>query len=152
MNFTPHILRFSDLNGEQVYQLMQLRQEVFIVEQYCPYLDADGKDSDCFHLFITDQEHEVLAYARLVPPGISYQNHVSIGRILTAPAARGRKIGNALMDAAIDWLAEQYPDHTVKIGAQLYLKGFYERFGFRQIAPPYNEDAIPHIEMVRTAG
>jgi ElaA protein len=140
---------FNEITLEELYKIMQLRQEVFVVEQNCPYLDADGKDLHCHHLmgFIEDKE-ELAAYARLVPPGISY-DEVSIGRVVTGTTYRGKEYGKQLMQKAIEEINALYGAVPIRIGAQQYLQRFYEGFRFKQEGPPYMEDGIPHIIMLR---
>src|SRR4051812_16903899 len=126
---------FKKLSSEDLYAIMQLRQEVFIVEQSCPYLDADGKDMDALHLMGFRGDH-LVAYARLLPPGVSYAE-VSIGRVVTAPKYRGKKYGKQLMKKALEEATDLYGAVPIRIGAQTYLKKFYEGFGFIDIGEPY---------------
>ena len=139
---------FDDLSPHELYIIIKLRNEVFVVEQKCVFQDADDKDQKCYHLmgFV---RNELAAYARLVPAGVSYKN-ISIGRIVTSPQYRSIGAGKALMNEAINQCNSLYGQQTIKIGAQLYLKNFYENFGFKQIGDAYDEDGIPHIKMVRT--
>jgi ElaA protein len=139
---------FRDLNLEELYAAMQLRQEVFVVEQDCPYLDADGKDPESWHL-MGWQEEQLVAYTRLVPRGISYKNHVSIGRVVTHRSVRRTGIGKALMQESIQQTEALFPGLPVKMSAQCYLITFYESFGFKTIEEEYLEDGIPHIAMVK---
>ena len=138
---------FDDLTLHELYIIIKLRNEVFVVEQKCVFQDADDKDQKCYHLmgFVRT---ELAAYARLVPAGVSYKN-ISIGRIVTSPQYRSIGAGKALMKEAINQCNALYGEQTIKIGAQLYLKNFYESFGFKQIGDVYNEDGILHIKMVR---
>lgn len=149
MNITWHHKHFTALSTTELYQILQLRNEVFIVEQRCPFQDLDDKDFECFHLmgFDTDAQ-KLVAYTRLVPEGVSYQE-ASIGRVVTAPQARSGGVGKELMQKSINLLAELYGNIPLKIGAQLYLKKFYESFGFQQIEDVYLEDGIEHIMMYR---
>jgi len=149
MNLTWYYKPFKDLTNIELYQILQLRNEVFIVEQNCPFQDLDNKDFKCFHLigFDTDSQ-KVLAYTRIVPAGISYEE-ASIGRVVTSPLARGGGVGRTLMQKSIELLEEIYGGVPIKIGAQLYLKKFYESFGFEQVEDIYLEDGIEHILMVR---
>ncbi len=138
---------FDDLTPHELYALIKLRNDVFVVEQKCVFQDADGKDQKCYHLmgFV---KNELAAYARLVPANVSYKN-VSIGRIVTSPGHRNTGAGKALMKEAINQSTLLFGLQTIKIGAQLYLKSFYETFGFKQMSDVYDEDGIPHIEMIR---
>jgi ElaA protein len=141
-------LSFYDLTLDQLYALMALRQEVFVVEQNCPYLDADGADQKGWHLLGTSEEGRLLAYARLLPPGVSYPGHASIGRVITSPAARGKGYGLELMRVAIKEINRLFPGAPLKISAQCYLIRFYESLGFKTVGDSYLEDDIPHIAMV----
>ena len=139
---------FYKLNLDDMYQTMSLRQEVFVVEQNCPYLDADGKDQDAWHLMGFDEADNLIAYTRLLPKGISYEKYASIGRVVTSPQGRGKGAGQAIMKASIDWCAQLFPNQPVKISAQTYLLKFYKNLGFEPVGEGYLEDDIPHIGMV----
>lgn len=139
---------FEGLTNKELYNILRLRAEVFIVEQNCPYQDMDGKDIFSFHLMGTDERNHLVAYARLLPADISYKE-VSIGRVVSSPAARGSGAGIQLMQTALQIIEEKHGKVPVRIGAQLYLKKFYERFGFVQVSEMYLEDGIEHVEMVR---
>jgi ElaA protein len=141
------ITRFEDLTPEVLYRIMQLRAEVFIVEQNCPYLDADGKDQKSFHVMGYNEKKQMIAYCRILPENVSYPE-VSIGRVVTSSKARGTGAGKQLMERALDEIRLLFGDVPVRIGAQLYLKKFYEGFGFKVISEEYLEDNIPHIEML----
>lgn len=140
---------FHELNPLQLYLIMVLRQEVFVVEQQCAYLDADGKDIAAHHLVGYDDSGTTAAYARILPKGISYEHHVSIGRIATKASHRGKGLGKELMKNALDWAERLYPNESIKISAQSYLRRFYENFGFVVSGEEYLEDGIPHLPMVR---
>ncbi len=144
-------LTFDELTTEQLYQLMALRQEVFVVEQDCPYLDADGKDQASWHVLGYDVQQKLVAYARLLPKGISYESYASIGRVVNAASVRGEGVGRLLMQQSLTYLQSLCPGEAVKISAQVYLIKFYESFGFRINGPEYLEDDIPHIAMIRPA-
>ncbi|HKK75927.1 MAG TPA: GNAT family N-acetyltransferase [Saprospiraceae bacterium] len=139
---------FRELNIEELYASMQLRQEVFVVEQDCPYLDADGKDQRSWHL-LAWQGQELVAYTRLVPRGVSYPDYVSIGRVVTHKSVRGTGLGKALMRESINQMQHLFPDEPVKMSAQCYLINFYESFGFKTKGAEYLEDGIPHIAMIK---
>lgn len=149
MNVYWYLKHFRDLTTTELYQILQLRNEVFIVEQNCPFQDLDDKDFYCFHFmgFDTDTQ-KIVAYTRLLPPGISY-SEASIGRVVTSPIARGTGIGKVLMQKSLDTLEEMFASANIRIGAQLYLKNFYESFGFQQDSEVYLEDGIEHILMIR---
>ena len=139
---------FYELSLSELYQIMKLRQEVFVVEQNCPYLDADGKDLHGYHVQGKDREGGLHCYTRLLPEGISYSEYTSIGRVINSMDVRGQGQGKQLMNYSIHKIKEIYPNIPIKIGAQTYLKRFYESIGFEDINVPYLEDGIPHILMV----
>jgi ElaA protein len=142
--------KFSELDPYQLYAILQLRSEVFVVEQNCVFQDADDKDQDSYHLSGYYQ-NKLVAYTRLVPPGLIYKE-ISIGRVVTSPAVRRAGAGKLLMEASINKAYELFGTNPIKIGAQLYLRKFYEGFGFRQISDTYVEDGIPHIYMLKMPG
>ena len=139
---------FQELSLEELYAIMALRQAVFIVEQDCPYQDADGKDQASWHLMGYENE-ELVAYTRLVPVGVSYEKYPSIGRVITAEKVRGTKIGVELMEKSIQQCEELFGKIPIKIGAQCYLLKFYNSLGFESVGESYLEDGIPHVSMVR---
>jgi ElaA protein len=138
------------LGGTTVYALLQLRAAVFVVEQACPYLDPDGRDLQPGVLQLTgwDRGGALLAAARLLPPGVAFPEP-SIGRVVVAPAARGRGLAHALMRRALALCAEQWPGSPVVLGAQQYLTAFYASHGFVVESDVYIEDGIPHVHMRR---
>ena len=137
---------FNDLTVLELYAILKLRSEVFVVEQNCVYLDTDNKDQLSFHLsgWIGN---ELVAYARILPPGSAFEE-ASIGRVVTNPQYRKTGAGKALMQRAIEKTLQQFDVSAIKIGAQLYLLSFYKSLGFKISGPEYLEDGIPHIEMV----
>jgi ElaA protein len=137
---------FKQLSSEELYEILSIRQKVFIVEQACAYLDTDEKDLKALHLYASNGNN-IIAYARLLPPGISY-TQASIGRVLVLPEYRGHKTGRLLMNKAIEIIYETYRTDSICISAQLYLKEFYRSLGFEPIGSVYDEDGIPHIKMV----
>ena len=139
--------KFDDLNQEELYSMLRLRSEVFVVEQRSIFLDMDNKDQKCNHLMGT-LDGKVLAYSRIVPIGLSYE-YTSIGRIVVALEGRSKGLGKELMAVSINAVEENYGICPIRIGAQLYLKDFYSSFGFEQTSPHYDEDGIMHIEMTR---
>jgi len=141
--------KFNELTPQELYSILQLRNEVFVVEQNCVFQDADNKDQYAHHL-MGWQEGKLIAYTRILPAGISYAES-SIGRIVTSPAARGKGIGRDLLHRSIAMLYMLHGKRVIRIGAQLYLKEFYESFGFRQASDIYLEDGIQHIEMLLSA-
>ena len=138
---------FDSLTPHELYAILQLRAEVFAVEQDCVYQDMDNKDQVCLHL-MGWQNDQLVAYTRLVPPGFSY-TEPSIGRVVTSPDARRTGLGKTLMEKSIAEISRLYGKTSIKIGAQLYLKKFYESFDFEQSGDVYDEDGIDHILMIR---
>jgi ElaA protein len=147
MNMTWTLKPFDSLTPQELYNILQLRNEVFIVEQNCPYQDLDNKDIYAFHL-MGMKENKLIAYSRLLAPGISYSES-SIGRVVSSPSARKTGMGKKLMNESIIQIQNLFHTDTIRIGAQLYLKKFYESFGFMQQGDSYLEDNIPHIIMLR---
>ena len=137
---------FEELTTNELYTILALRSEVFIVEQNCVYQDVDGKDKKSFHLMAWNG-NELIAYTRIVPPGISF-SEASIGRVITSARYRGLGIGVTLLEKSIHHTLESYQTHQIRIGAQLYLQKFYEGFGFIAQGEEFLEDGIPHIEML----
>jgi ElaA protein len=139
---------FQDLSPAELYNIMNLRNEVFIVEQNCPYMDADNKDQQCFHLMGIAND-KLLAYTRIVPPGLIYKEP-SIGRVATSPSARRTGLGKELMQRTIAEVNKLYGNIPIRIGAQFYLLSFYGSLGFKEEGEIYYEDGIKHIEMVKS--
>lgn len=137
---------FSELTNEELYKIIQLRIEVFIVEQNCNYQDCDNKDIKAYH-FMGWDEGNLVAYTRLLEKGISYPDAASIGRVITARSARGQNLGKQLMLKSIEQAYILFGKVPIKISAQLYLKRFYESFSFVQKGGVYLEDGINHIAM-----
>jgi ElaA protein len=141
---------FQALSLDQLYAIMVLRQEVFVVEQHCPYLDADGQDQAAHHLMGYDEQGRLATYVRILPSGVSYENYASIGRVVTASFARGRGLGRPLMQTAIEQLHQFYGVNTpIKLSAQAHLQDYYGSLGFEAVGEMYLEDGIPHVGMVR---
>lgn len=141
------IKTFNELNNKELYELLKLRSKVFVVEQDCVFLDMDDKDQKSLHV-LGFVENVVVAYSRLVPPGVSYKE-VAIGRVVTDPDYRRKGMGKELMRISIDNIYEVFGKQTIRIGAQCYLQTFYESLGFIKDSDEYLEDGIPHIEMIR---
>lgn len=141
---------WGDLGADDVYDLLRLRSEVFVVEQHCPYLDPDGRDrvTGVQHLLGRDGGGDLRAYLRLLPPGVAYPE-ASLGRVVTAPAWRGRGLGEALLREGLRAAAALWPGQPLALGAQAHLAGWYARHGFVAFGAPYDEDGIPHVHMRR---
>lgn len=140
-------LTFEALSNLQLYKIIQLREKVFVVEQNCAYLDTDEKDFYAKHLLAWKGDL-LVGYARLLPPNISYED-VSIGRLVSDSTVRRSGIGKVLMQKSIAELTKDFPKENIRISAQVYLKKFYESFGFQQQGTGYMEDGLPHIEMLK---
>lgn len=141
--------RWSELTPDVLYELLRLRSAIFVVEQDCVFLDMDGRDSACEHLCGRNGKGELLAYLRLVPPGVRTPE-VSLGRVVVAQSARKHGHGRAVMVQGLERCAERYPGAPVKVSAQQHLEKFYGGFGFTRVGAPYDEDGIMHIDMVRS--
>lgn len=138
--------RFDELTARELYAILQLRNEVFVVEQQCIFQDADNKDQLALHL-MGWKDALLEGYTRLVPAGIIYPE-TSIGRVVTSPKCRGNGTGRKLMQQSIHEIYSTWGKQPIRIGAQLYLKKFYESLGFQQISELYKEDGIDHIQMI----
>lgn len=144
-----HWLRFQDFDLHGLYDVLALRQQVFILEQG-PYLDADGLDPHAWHLLGRDAAGALVAYLRVVDPGRKY-DEPSIGRVVTVASRRGSGLGHALMAEAVAGLARHWPGRPNRISAQAHLQRYYGRYGYAPVGEAYLEDGIPHIEMLRPA-
>ena len=140
--------KFDSLTPNELYAILQLRNEVFVVEQHCVFQDADNKDQSSWHLMAWENE-TLVAYARIIPRGVAYEKLPSIGRVVTSSRVRGTGIGRILMQRSIQELERLFGQSSIKLGGQLYLKRFYESLGFVQSSEIYLEDGIEHIEMIR---
>ena len=139
--------RLDDLSTREMYAIIQAREAVFVVEQQCAYQDVDGLDLDSWHLSVL-KGNELAAYARVVAPGLKYAEP-SIGRVLTLAQFRSLKIGYALVAEAIRFTEAHYPGAGIRIGAQAHLQKFYGSLGFEPVSKVYDEDGIPHIDMLK---
>ena len=142
---------FDELTADELYRMLQLRMDVFIIEQNCIYRDLDDKDRECHHLLM-EKDGVAVACCRLVPPGVSYEGKVSIGRVCTAKAYRMEGLGLELMEKAMQAAEQLWPGVGICISAQAYLEKFYFKFGFHTASAPYMEDDIPHIKMICAKG
>lgn len=141
---------FNELSLREFHDIIQLRLNIFVVEQDCPYLDLDGKDFKAYHYFgqLTDGSEKIVAYTRIFAPG-DYYEQAAIGRVVVDKDYRKDGLGFELMSGSIDRVEALFKTKTIKIGAQLYLKNFYESLGFMQVDEGYLEDGIPHIYMIK---
>lgn len=151
MSLTWLDVGFTELSLEQLYGVLQLRVDVFVVEQNCPYPELDGKDKDAHarHLLGINSQQEIVAYSRILAPNVSYPQ-ASIGRVAVAKSARGQGVANQLMQRAIAIAKQRWPDDHIQIGAQDYLRHFYQQLGFVVNSEVYLEDGIPHLDMLLT--
>ena len=138
---------FNNLTTSELYELLQLRSEVFVVEQDCVYQDVDGKDQKALHILGT-KAHKIIAYTRIFNSG-QYFDTPSIGRVVVKDTERKYGYGHDLIKASIQAIVDNYNETKITISAQTYLKKFYESHGFKQIDEGYLEDDIPHIKMIR---
>lgn len=147
MHFT--LKHYRELSLDELYTILRLRQRVFVLEQHCAFVDCDDQDQQSWHLMGYAADGTLAAYSRLLPVGLSYPGYASIGRVVSEPALRREGYGRILMEESIRRCGELFPAAPLKIGAQLYLKKFYESFGFEAVGDVYIEDDIEHIHMVR---
>ncbi|QFU25153.1 GNAT family N-acetyltransferase [Shewanella eurypsychrophilus] len=142
-------LAFDALSVDELYELMKLRVDIFVVEQNCPYPELDGKDRhpETRHLLGRNPLGEIVAYSRILAPGISYPE-VSIGRVVVAKQARGAGVAHQLMIESIKLAKKNWPDENIQLGGQEYLKSFYQKLGFEPVSEVYLEDGIPHLDML----
>lgn len=146
-SYVWHESEFPKLSTASLYAILAARVAVFVVEQNCPYQDLDGLDALSLHLWATDSDGAIAAYARIIPPGTRYAEP-SIGRVLTMPDARGSGLGRELMQRSLAMVEQRFPGRAIRISAQQYLEDFYRSLGFVVVHGPYDEDGIPHIEML----
>lgn len=140
------IKRLEELTIHELYEILRVRAEVFVVEQTCVYQDLDLKDQHAYHLFC-EKDGEICAYLRILDRGVSYPE-IAIGRVLTRENVRHQGLAREMMEKAITFIRDYLNEKAIRISAQEYLKKFYESLGFRAVSDVYLEDGIPHIEMV----
>ena len=141
-----YIKKYQELSTEELYAILQLRSEVFVVEQNCVYQDIDGKDEKALHV-IGVKNSEIVAYTRCFKPG-DYFNIASIGRVVVRKDQRGKGLAHQIMKRSVEVIINKYNTKTMKVSAQTYLKDFYESHEFFQEGEAYLEDGIPHIAMI----
>jgi ElaA protein len=144
------VQRFDEIPSRDFYSILAARVAVFVVEQDCPYQDVDGLDFEAVHVTARSANGGVLAYARILPPGLRFAEP-SIGRVLTVMPARGTGLGRKLMHYSLEAAGKSFPGQPLRISAQQYLERFYADLGFETVRGPYPEDGIPHLEMFRPA-
>tara|TARA_B100000745_G_C19925513_1_gene311322 strand:+ start:16 stop:462 length:447 start_codon:yes stop_codon:yes gene_type:complete len=138
---------FKDLTTKELYNLLQLRSEVFVVEQDCVYQDLDGKDEKALHI-IGEKDNKIVAYTRVFKPG-DYFTEASIGRVVVSKEERQHKYGYDIMEASIKAVKDYFNETKIKLSAQTYLKQFYNNLGFKEKGEEYLEDGIPHVAMIK---
>jgi len=137
---------FESLSIQELYAIMQVRNDVFVYEQHCYYQDLDDKDQACIHVLGWNEQQKLVAYCRLLPPGLTYPTH-SIGRVLVISAYRKQQLGRALMQKTLDYIVTTYGKVPLTIEAQLYLQAFYESLGFVRTSDVFDDAGIDHVEM-----
>ena len=142
-------IKYNNLTLDELYTAMKLRQEVFVVEQNCSYVDADGRDQLSYHVMGMNESGKLVSYTRICPPGVVYEGYVSIGRVAIDKLGRGTGEGYKLMEATLRFCNDLFPNIPNKISAQEYLRNFYQNIGYVIVGKGYLEDDIPHIAMIR---
>ena len=138
--------KYDDLTRDELYEILKLRVEVFVVEQNCPYQDLDDKDKVAYHLFL-EHDGSIIAVSRILPENISY-NEMAIGRVIVKKSHRGRGIAQEMMNTAIDFIIRDMGKTRIRLSGQAYLTNFYEDLGFKKVSDEYLEDGIPHFEFL----
>lgn len=140
--------KYGDLTLDEFHDILQLRIDIFVVEQNCPYPELDTKDKIAFHLFGKDKNANIIAYTRIFKPG-DYYTETAFGRVVVHQNFRNQKLGYELIEQTLDQIEQLFGKTPIKIGAQTHLKKFYDSFDFQQIGDEYIEDGIPHIYMIK---
>lgn len=148
MHLEWQIKPYSELSTNEFHDIIELRLKAFVVEQNCAYLDLDGKDKKCYHLLCRDGFGKVVATARILPKGLSYENDAAIGRVVIDEEIRGHGIGHELMNHCLNYAQEEFGSIPVRISAQKHLEGYYNKHQFVSTGKEYLEDDIPHVEML----
>ena len=149
-SITWQCLPFAELSLTQLYHAMHLRQAVFVVEQDCPYQDLDGKDKKCYQLICRNGKGDIVATARILPPGLAYSDAAAVGRVVIDDEIRGHGIGHELMDRCIKFCSVEFGNSQIRISAQKHLEQYYGKHDFLTTGNEYLEDGIPHVEMLFT--
>jgi len=143
------ILHFNDLSTQQLFDLLKLRTEVFVVEQNCPYQEVDDKDLSAYHVMGYSNKKELIAIARILPKGISYPE-ISIGRVAVKQSYRNIGLAHELNERSIRFIENRLLATSIRLSAQSHLQSFYEKHRFKVVSEEYLEDGIPHVEMLRS--
>jgi ElaA protein len=141
---------YKELSIDELYTIMRLRQRVFVLEQNCAFVDCDNLDQDSWHLMCYNDDNLLAAYCRLLPLSLAYPGYASIGRVVSEPDLRKNGYGRMLMEEALKHCQSLFGDVPLQIGAQLYLKRFYESYGFSAVGDIYIEDDIEHVHMIKS--
>lgn len=141
-------INFKNLNINDLYSILMLRSEIFVVEQNCIYLDIDGKDQEAIHIFAKINQ-EIVCYARVFDEGKKYHNYTSIGRVVVRESKRGTELGHLLLKNCIHYINQNFKHFPIKIAAQEHLEKFYNKHGFQKTGNHYLDDGIWHIDMVK---
>ncbi|MCH2224485.1 MAG: GNAT family N-acetyltransferase [Crocinitomicaceae bacterium] len=149
MHLDWQIKHYRDLSLNEFHDIIALRLEAFVVEQNCAYLDLDGKDKKCYHLICRDGKGNIVATARIVPPGLIYED-VAIGRVVIDEDIRGNGIGHELMEKCVEFSTLEFGQCPIRISAQKHLEKYYGKHSFESTGKEYLEDGIPHVEMLYT--
>lgn len=147
MHLDWQIKHYRDLSLNEFHDLIRLRLEAFVVEQNCAYLDLDGKDKKCYHLICRDGKGDIVATARILPPGLSYDD-AAIGRVVIEEELRGQGAGHDLMERCIEFCVQEFGGSPIRISAQKHLENYYSKHQFKSTGNEYLEDGIPHVEMM----
>lgn len=142
-----YIKKFNELTVDELYYILKLRVDVFVVEQNCPYNEIDGNDIKCYHVFYKEND-KILSYLRIIPKGITF-DELSIGRVAVSKNYRKLGLARKMLSFALCFIKDNLKENTIKIAAQTYLTNFYESLGFHKISEPYLEDGIPHVNMIK---
>lgn len=140
--------KFTELTTADLYDILAVRQQVFIAEQNCNYCDLDYLDQKSWHLLGREEQGALVAYSRILPPGVKY-TETAFGRVLITKEFRSYGFGKELVERSVNLALQEYPDHNIKISAQLYLQKFYESYGFKVTGGVYDDGGIEHIDMIR---
>lgn len=149
LNITWHIKTFQQLTTNELYDILKLRIDVFVVEQACPYPDLDNLDKHpkTLHLF-GYHDKKIVSYLRVLPENTSYTEYISIGRVVISEDVRGKRLGHLMLEKALEVCELTYQNKPIKISAQAHLEGYYQQHGFKRVTDIYLEDNIPHVAMI----
>jgi len=141
---------YNDLSLNEFHDIIALRLQAFVVEQDCPYQDLDGKDKKCYHLICRNGKGDLVATARILPPGLAYTDAAAVGRVVIEDEIRGHGVGHELMDRCIEFCGIEFGNSQIRISAQKHLEKYYGKHDFLTTGKEYLEDGIPHVEMLFT--